>query len=359
MNGQDARSPSQFWHYVTPSNTLQLTWQGALLGLDTNTPVSVQAEIWPDGRFAYRYDLSRCGGRGATALPDGGTGTTGILPVDGITVGASFGDLAWTTNALPTNVTSLAFYPLSPDDAVDQDRDGDGIPLIDELFAYGTDPDLWDTDGDGVSDGAEVALGTDPLVRDTGGGAPSGGTDSPDFLSECGAAADRLVAWEIVPSAFSFARPEGLTNILTRTFRVDRASPWQQLYVSARANGAMGWNAADVSIRYVVDGGTVTNEVPSASADSWRLPLGPGPATNVTFIVEAVGGAPALSRPLHLWRWSPRLTLAEDEAGRFLEMPEGKAPVFLSRRREESGWYVVPFTASFAGVPHVGGVDAD
>ena len=258
VNGQDARSPSQFWHYVTPSNTLQLTWQGALLGPDTNTLVSVQAEIWPDGRFAYRYDLSRCGALGERALPEGTISPEGTAT--NVVVGASFGDLAWTTNSLPTNVTSLAFYPLSPDDAVDQDRDGDGIPLIDELFAYGTDPDLWDTDGDGVSDGAEVALGTDPLVRDTGGGAPSGGTDSPDFLSECGAAADRLVAWEIVPSAFSFARPEGFTNIVTRTFRVDRASPWQQLYVSSRANGAAGWESSDVSVRYVVDGGTVTNE---------------------------------------------------------------------------------------------------
>ena len=25
VNGQDARSPSLFWHYITPSNTLQLT----------------------------------------------------------------------------------------------------------------------------------------------------------------------------------------------------------------------------------------------------------------------------------------------------------------------------------------------
>jgi hypothetical protein len=48
---------SQLWHCVTPSNTLQLTWQNVLLERDTNTPVSVQAEFWPDGRFAYRYDL--------------------------------------------------------------------------------------------------------------------------------------------------------------------------------------------------------------------------------------------------------------------------------------------------------------
>ena len=50
---------SQFWHFVTPSNTLQLTWQNVLFERLTNTPVSVQMEVWPSGRFVYRYDLSR------------------------------------------------------------------------------------------------------------------------------------------------------------------------------------------------------------------------------------------------------------------------------------------------------------
>ena len=144
----------------------------------------------------------------------------------------------------------------------------------------GTDPGLWDTDGDGVSDGGEIAQGTDPLVRDSN--EVTGGTASPDFLAECGTAADRLVAWEIVPSAFSFACPTGLTNIVTRTFAVNRGSPWQQFYVSSRANGAMGWNASDVSIRYVVDGSPTTNVIPSVSADSWRVPLGTGPVTNTS-----------------------------------------------------------------------------
>ncbi|MBQ6009756.1 MAG: hypothetical protein IJL17_14550, partial [Kiritimatiellae bacterium] len=322
--------PSQFWHFVTPSNTLQMTWQNVLLNGDTNTPVSVQAEVWADGRFVFRYDLSRCGALGERALPEGGGRGATALPdgtITNILVGVSVGGSGWTTNSVPTNLTSLAFHPLSADDAVNLDRDGDGITLLDELFAYGSDPDLWDTDGDGVSDGDEVASGANPLVRDQGEGL-TGGTASPDFLSECGAAANRLVAWEIVPSAFSFARPPSLTNIVTRTFRVDRTSPWQQLYVSARPNGAAGWTASDVTVRYGVDGGPATNEVPSASFDSWRLPLGPGPVTNLTFVVEAAGDAPALSRPLHLLRWSPHVALETDEAGRFLDVPEGKAPVF-------------------------------
>ena len=54
-----AGNGSQFWHFVTPSNTLQLTWQNVLFERLTNTPVSVQMEVCPNGRFAYRYDLSR------------------------------------------------------------------------------------------------------------------------------------------------------------------------------------------------------------------------------------------------------------------------------------------------------------
>jgi hypothetical protein len=47
--------------------------------------------------------------------------------------------------------------------AADSDRDGDGLLDVDETDVYGTDPDVFDTDGDGVGDGEEVFFGTDPL----------------------------------------------------------------------------------------------------------------------------------------------------------------------------------------------------
>ena len=122
VNGQDARSPSLFWHYITPSNTLQVTWQNALLDRDTDTPVSFQAEFWTDGRFDFRYDLSRCGGRGATALPDG--------VITNLLVGASFAGNSWATNSLPTNVTSMAFCPLAAEDAYNPDADGAVSPAL-------------------------------------------------------------------------------------------------------------------------------------------------------------------------------------------------------------------------------------
>ena len=151
--------PSQLWHYVTPSNTLQITWQNALLDRDTDTPVSFQIEFRTDGQFTYRYDLSRCGALGDRALPEGWDGviTNGVI-------GASFAGNAWTTNAIPTNVTSMTFYPLSPEDTVNPDPDNDGLATIDELFVYHTDPRHPDSDYDGLTDYEEVFVyNSDPL----------------------------------------------------------------------------------------------------------------------------------------------------------------------------------------------------
>ena len=49
------------------------------------------------------------------------------------------------------------------------DRDRDGLFDDDERDVYGTNPDVFDTDGDGVGDGEEVFNGTDPLVRNNDG----------------------------------------------------------------------------------------------------------------------------------------------------------------------------------------------
>ena len=139
--------PSQLWYVITPQGTLVITWQNALLDRDTDKPISFQIEFKTDGQFIYRYDLSR-------------------LDADSVTnilAGASFGGNAWTTNSLPTNVTSMAFYPLSEADAYDQDPDNDGLLTIDELFFYHTDPHNADTDYDGLSDGEELFVyNTDP-----------------------------------------------------------------------------------------------------------------------------------------------------------------------------------------------------
>lgn len=48
------------------------------------------------------------------------------------------------------------------------DRDNDGLYDDDEVEVYSTNPDVADTDGDGVGDGQEVYDGTDPAVPNSG-----------------------------------------------------------------------------------------------------------------------------------------------------------------------------------------------
>ena len=68
--------------------------------------------------------------------------------------------------------TSHGLNPNDPADAF-EDSDKDGLSALDE-FNAGTDPNLDDTDGDGIKDGEELAPGTDgfvtnPLLADTDG----------------------------------------------------------------------------------------------------------------------------------------------------------------------------------------------
>ena len=51
-------SNSMFWYAETPSNTLVLTWQNALLNRQADSPVNIQAELFPSGRMRITHDLS-------------------------------------------------------------------------------------------------------------------------------------------------------------------------------------------------------------------------------------------------------------------------------------------------------------
>ena len=340
----EAARPSLFWHLLTPSNTLVMTWRNALLGRRADAPVSFQLELWPSGRFTYRYGFPQ----------------TDIGEVARVLVGASLGGPAWTTNALPADVTSLAFHPLTAGDAADPDRDGDGLSLADELFVHGTDPDLRDTDGDGLADGEEVARGTNPLVRDTDGdGFPDGSDPDPlvptsladrdgdgipdayeDFwfggTNAVGSAAERdgtgftlaakilggmnptnaapaaaadgpVVSWRLF-DGFAAGWPPDATNLVwERTFALRRASAWQQLFVSASPTSAAPWRLEGMSLEWETDTGVRGSASASPCADSFLIPFGADDAFSaLTLRLRAAVGASVRSpAPLHLIAYEP------------------------------------------------------
>ncbi|MEE9319834.1 MAG: hypothetical protein V3U76_05250 [Granulosicoccus sp.] len=64
---------------------------------------------------------------------------------------------------------TLSHEYLALDSVADDDNDGDGLSNHEENDQWHTDPELADTDADGLDDGDEVAAGADPLLPDTDG----------------------------------------------------------------------------------------------------------------------------------------------------------------------------------------------
>jgi hypothetical protein len=95
--------------------------------------------------------------------------------------------------------------------AAQQDTDGDGLSDGAEDSSFGTDPERADSDGDGLPDGVEIALGTDPLAADTDG---DGARDAEEFL----AGSDPLVSSDVpgeatVVSTTEVSEPEAPSTV--------------------------------------------------------------------------------------------------------------------------------------------------
>ena len=149
----DDSHPSQFWYQITDVNTLLLTWQNVLLNRSTDSPISFQMEIWTNGRFSYRYDLSRLN----------------YSAISNLTVGACADTNGWWRDSVPVETTSLHFHPIAHNAIPGSDLDGDGLLIEHELFVHFTDPSNPDTDEDCLNDADEIAKGTDPWNPDSDG----------------------------------------------------------------------------------------------------------------------------------------------------------------------------------------------
>jgi hypothetical protein len=130
----------------------------------------------------------------ALAKPAGGVMSWEVI--DGseriqISAGGPENSLSWLVAGPPGPVSVKATYTV--DGSVEEsilttnivfvpgaDADFDQLTDQDEIEIYGTDPLLFDTDGDLLIDGIEVAWGYDPLLPNTDGVGPDDGYEDPD-----------------------------------------------------------------------------------------------------------------------------------------------------------------------------------
>ena len=142
-----------------------LTALGVSAGVAASYAVALQPAAAAPGDYDYDYydDGAMSSGGSALADADGDglydadeTGVYGTNPYVFDTDGDGSGD------------GTEVFYGSDPRTAggssgtAGMDSDGDGLFDTDETQVYGTNPSVYDTDGDGVGDGTEVYNGTSP-----------------------------------------------------------------------------------------------------------------------------------------------------------------------------------------------------
>ena len=98
-----------FWHCVTASGGIVLTWEHVFLERDPALPVTFQIELWNNGDFAFRYALLGEASEYETALAESWLGVT--LGGKGGT--ATLGDI--TVEVEEEDVSLLAFILANPE----------------------------------------------------------------------------------------------------------------------------------------------------------------------------------------------------------------------------------------------------
>ena len=100
-----------FWHAVSPSNSLVVTWENSPVNRDVNSLTNFQAELFADGSFEYRYDDHTIAYSRVHPLDldfDGLPNT--IDPEPETPLGAPVWNQsdAWAAAAFPSNATEIA-----------------------------------------------------------------------------------------------------------------------------------------------------------------------------------------------------------------------------------------------------------
>ncbi|MBQ8571681.1 MAG: hypothetical protein IJ444_09310 [Kiritimatiellae bacterium] len=143
---------SRFWYAQTEYNSLLLTWENFLYLRNADFPISYQAELFKNGEFEFRYNLD--------SLPS--TSTNAFI-------GYQVDDLANKYASIIPQTKTIKAKRLDSSIENNKDSDGDGISDADEIFIYGTEPILADSDFDGMNDNQEILTGSNPLNPDEDG----------------------------------------------------------------------------------------------------------------------------------------------------------------------------------------------
>ncbi len=143
----ETNSISCIWTAVNEAGSRVITWEGALEDR-IEQRCSFQMEFKQGGGIVYRY---------APMLGDA-TNSVGL-----------FRNGTYNALSLPTNTTTAVLTYIGDLDPNVGDTDGDGLSDYEEVKTYYTDPRLTDTDGDGLSDSIEATSETSPLNPDTDG----------------------------------------------------------------------------------------------------------------------------------------------------------------------------------------------
>ena len=184
---------SRFWHDALPGGGIVMTWENALVDRLPGRRVSMQTELSPSGDCTFRYDFqdaldpsatnfvmgAQVGTNGLNALAILGTNilSATVWNVDGapVTNGVAIAGLLCTNGVLRTPSSFEIRWRNTTGLAHEADSDGDGLTDGEEVFVWGTSPNLADTDGDGLGDGSDVGGGTNPLDADENAdGVPDG-----------------------------------------------------------------------------------------------------------------------------------------------------------------------------------------
>lgn len=209
-------APARFWHAPAPGGGMLVAWENVLVDRLPGRRATVQAELKPNGDFTYRYDFTdalepppmnfaigaQAGTNAVNALAILGTNLLAetVWRVDGERVanGVSVVDLLCANGALRTPARFALEWKNTSGLDPDTDSDGDCLTDWDEVFRHGTDPRRYDTDGDGLSDGAEVLAGADPRDADEDGDGVPDGSDPAAWRAHRLWAADPATAdWTI------------------------------------------------------------------------------------------------------------------------------------------------------------------